>query len=67
MTLKNVCQFQTLPTGWDKSPHVIQYTAHNVNILFTSTTEIFMAFSMVAMSTNIVTRPLNHAVSRPRQ
>lgn len=44
-------------------PHVRQYTPHNVNIPFTSTTQIFMAFSVVTMSTHATTRSLNHAVS----
>jgi hypothetical protein len=44
-------------------PHVLQYTTHNVNIPFMSTTQIFMAFSMVAMSTHAATQLLNHAVS----
>lgn len=45
------------------SPHVPQYTPHNVNIPFTSTTQIFMAFSIVAMSTYAATGSLNQAVS----
>lgn len=44
-------------------PHVRQYTPHNVNIPFTSTTQIFMAFSVVTMSTHATTGSLNHAVS----